>query len=168
MSTIGSDPKLVVDFEMYKPGKDSVSKAEGEINVAKRLLSSAMCSHNKFIDVVVYDALACHSVWINHCIKHGVEVIVRAKKNTNNSIRQVKRKVNKQEPVEIWTNENGIEKVEVYESMFTMDNVDQPLRFVKFAIKHTNKKHTQIMIVTTCMNMTCKTVFSMIPARWDH
>ena len=38
------------------------------------------------IDVVVYDALACNFVWINHCIKHDVDVIVRTK---NNSIREI-------------------------------------------------------------------------------
>ena len=33
MSTIGDGPKLVVEFQMYKPGKDSTSKDEGEQNV---------------------------------------------------------------------------------------------------------------------------------------
>ena len=48
-----------------------------------------------------------------------------------------------------------------------MDNVVQPLRFVKFAMKHKNKKRTQIMIVTTCMGMALKTLFKIIRARWD-
>ena len=48
-----------------------------------------------------------------------------------------------------------------------MDNVEQPLRFVKFAIKHKNKLRTQIMIVTTCMDMALKTLFKIIRARWD-
>ena len=74
--------------------------------------------HKKLIDVVVYDALACNSVWINHCVKHDVEVIVRAKNNNNNSIREV-------------------------------------------------KKRSQIMIITTCMNMELKTLFKIIRARWD-
>jgi len=34
MSTIGDGPKLVIDFEMYRPGKDSVSKDEGEQTAA--------------------------------------------------------------------------------------------------------------------------------------
>ena len=38
---------------------------------------------------------------------------------------------------------------------------------MKFAIKHTNKQHTQIMIVTTCMDMALKTLFKIIGARWD-
>jgi hypothetical protein len=66
MSTVGAGPKLVIDFEMYKPGQDSVSKTEGELNAAKRLLSAVIKSHKKTIDIVVYDALVCNSVWINH------------------------------------------------------------------------------------------------------
>ena len=156
MSTVGIGPKLVIGFEMYKPGQDSASKDEGELNVAKRLITSVMKSHNKLIDVVVYDALACNSMWINHCKNLGIDVVVRAKRNTNKS-----------EAVEVWEDEKGFEKVEVYESTFNMDNVDQPLRFVKFAIKHKDKKRTQIMIVTTCMDMALKTLFKIIRARWD-
>jgi len=48
-----------------------------------------------------------------------------------------------------------------------MDNVDQSLRFVKFAMKYKDKKRTQIMIVTTCMDMTLKTLLKIIRARWD-
>ena len=40
MSMVGSGPKLVIGFEMYKPGQDSASKDEGELNVGKRLISS--------------------------------------------------------------------------------------------------------------------------------
>ena len=46
-----------------------------------------------------------------------------------------------------------------------MDNVEGPLRFVKFALK--NEKLTQIMIVTTCMDTALKTLFEIIRARWD-
>ena len=51
--------------------------------------------------------------------------------------------------------------------MFTMDNVLQPLRFVKFTMKHINKKRTQIMIITTLRGMPLKTLFKIIRARWD-
>ena len=68
-------------------------------------------------------------------------------------MRLAKKTVNKTEVVEVWECEKGFEKVEVYESTYRMDNVEQPLRFVKFAIKHMNKQPTQIMIVTTCMDM---------------
>lgn len=38
---------------------------------------------------------------------------------------------------------------------------------VKFAMKHRDKQRTQIMIVTTCMDMALKTLFRMMRARWD-
>jgi len=167
MSTVGSGPKLVIGFEMYRPGQDAVAKDEGELNVAKRLISSVVKVHRKLMDVVVYDALACNSIWINHCKNLGVDAIVRAKNNNNNSLRLAKKTVNKTETVEVWVDEKGFEKVEVYESTFRMDNVEQPLRFVKFAIKHKNKQRTQIMMVTTCMEMALKTLFKLIRARWD-
>lgn len=119
------------------------------------------------IDVVVYDALACNSVWINHCRNLGIDTIVRAKNNNNKSLRFVKKKTNKSVAVEVWEDERGFEKVEVFESRFTMDNVEQPLRFVKFAMKHKDKRRSQIMIVTTCMEMTLKSLFKIIRARWD-
>jgi len=167
MSTVGIGPKLVIGFEMYKAGQDSASKNEGELNVAKRLMSSVVKSHKSFIDVVVYDALACNSIWINHCKDLGIDAIVRAKNNNNKSLRKVKKKVNKLDPIEVWNAEKGFEKVEIYESMFTMDNVLQPLRFVKFTMKHINKKRTQIMIITTLRGMPLKTLFKIIRARWD-
>ena len=167
MSTVGMGPKLVIDFEMYKLGQDSASKDEGELNVGKRLISGVVKSHKTLIDVVVYDALACNSIWINHCKDLGLDVVVRAKNNNNKSLRLAKKKVNKTDAVEVWESEKGFEKVEVYESTFTMDNVEQPLRFVKFAMKHKNKQRTQIMIVTSCMDMTLKTLFKIIRARWD-
>jgi len=37
MSTVGMGPKLVIGFEMYKPGQDAVAKDEGELSVGKRL-----------------------------------------------------------------------------------------------------------------------------------
>ena len=152
MSTVGIGPKLVIGFEMYKPGQDSASKDEGELNVAKRLITSVVKSHNKFIDVVVYHALACNSIWFNHCRNLGIDAIVRAKNNNNNSLWLAKKIVNKTEAVEVWEDEKGFTKIEVY---------------VKFSIKHTNKQRTQMMIVTTCMDMALKSLFKIIRARWD-
>ncbi len=62
-------PKLVLDYEMYNCKVDSTKKDEGEINVSKRLLSSLLGNHKNFVDIFTYDALACNSKFINHCIK---------------------------------------------------------------------------------------------------
>ncbi len=136
MSTVGLGPKLVIDFEMYKAGQDSASKDEGELNVGKRLISGFVKSHKTLIDVVVYDALTCNSIWINHCKDFGLDVVVRV--NNNKSLRCAKKTVNKTEAVEVWEGEKGFDKVEVYESIFKIHNVEQPLCFVKFANKHKN------------------------------
>ncbi len=48
-----------------------------------------------------------------------------------------------------------------------MDNVDRPLRFIEFAMKYPDKKRSQIMIVTTNMDMSLKTLFKIIKARWN-
>jgi len=167
MAIIGKGPKLTVGFEMYKPGVDSTSKDEGELNVAKRLISDVSTTYENLFDVVVYDALACNSVWINYCLALKIDVIVRAKDNNINSLKQVKKSTNKKEPVEIWEKEEGFESVTVFESTFNMNNVDKPLRFVKFAMKHTDGKYSQIMIVTSRMDLGLKTLFKMIRARWD-
>ena len=92
---------------------------------------------------------------------------MRAKNNKNNSIKQIKKKVNQLNPVDVWNHEKGFSRVVVFESNFTMENVNQPLRFVKYAMKHSDGKHSQIMIVTSCLKMSIKTLFKMIRARWD-
>ena len=94
MSLVGDVPNLVLDFEMYNPKVDAHSKDEGEINVAKRLLSRVVEDYKNLVDVVTYDALACNSKFINHCIEAGINAVVRVKKNNNNSLRNVKRITN--------------------------------------------------------------------------
>lgn len=167
MSTIGGKPRLVLGFEMLRPGKDSLDKYEGELTAAKRLISDASSAYYKAADVVVYDALACNSQWINHCFGLGLDVVVRAKKNNNNSIKLVKKKVNKQEPDVVWGQDKEFIKVSVFESIFMMDNVNRPLRFVKFEMKRINGRYNQILIVTSCLNLPLMTLFKIIRGRWD-
>ena len=71
---------------------------------------------------MVYDALVCNSVWMNHCIELGVDTVVRVKNNNNNSLRDVKKRANKMDEVDVWEDEKGFENVKVYESTFEMDN----------------------------------------------
>ena len=165
MSLVGGAPNLVLDFEMYNPKVDSTSKDEGELNVAKRLLSRVISTHKGFVDVVAYDALACNSKFINSCIEAGVDAVVRVKKNNNNSLRTVKRVVNKKEKTETW--ENKTEIIEVYEENFFMNGVERPLRYVKYAKKKDDKDRSQILIVTTCLEMPLKTLYKIIKARWN-
>lgn len=48
-----------------------------------------------------------------------------------------------------------------------MNNVERNLRFVKFSMKKPNGKHSQIMIITSCMKMKLTTLFKIIRARQD-
>ncbi len=93
---------LIIDFEMYKGTEDSSKKDEGELTVAKRLLSKVVKEHKHTIDVVVYDALACNSIWINHCLKSKVIPVIHVKDNNVTSIKEVKTKINKGISKETW------------------------------------------------------------------
>jgi hypothetical protein len=46
-----------------------------------------------------------------------------------------------------------------------MNNVENPLRFIKFLMKNPDGKRVQIIIVTTCLDMSLKTLFKIIRAR---
>ena len=76
-------------------------KDEGELNAAKRLITDVTRTYPYFFDVVVYDALACNSQWINQCLDLELDIVVRAKKNKNNSLKEIKNYVNKLDPIEI-------------------------------------------------------------------
>ncbi len=91
ISTIGKSPKLTIDFEQYKSGIDNATKDEGELTTAKRLIKRVLNNHQKLIDVVVYDAIACNSEWINICIESGLDTVVRVKNNNNYSIREIRK-----------------------------------------------------------------------------
>ncbi len=115
----------------------------------------------------MYDALACNSEWINTCIDAKIDTVVRVKKNNINSIKEVKYTVNKSEPDEIWQNYEGYKSVEVYAGYFKMNNVGPELRFIKFHQRKQNNKRTQIMIITTSMDLEPNTLYKIIKARQD-
>jgi hypothetical protein len=91
LSTVGEGARLVIDFEQYKPGEDKAVKDEGELTAAKRLIKRVSENQKKLIDVVVYDAIACNSEWINACIESNLETVVRAKNNNNESLREIRK-----------------------------------------------------------------------------
>ena len=167
MSTIGDTPTMVLGFDQQRSWEENLSKEEGELNVAKRLIASIKENYGTLVDVVVYDALACNSVWINHCVNLGIDVVVRAKENNIKSLRKIKKETNKKDPKVIWYDKDGYERVEVYESEYEMEHVDQALKFVKFTMKRSNDRYSQIMIVTTLMETGLHTLFKMIRGRWD-
>ena len=48
-----------------------------------------------------------------------------------------------------------------------MPGVEQPLRYIKFAKKHRNGDRSQVLIVTTAMDMPVKTLYKIMKARWN-
>ena len=167
LSTIGDRARLVLDFEPYRAGVDKAEKDEGELTTAKRLIERTTTDHKGLIDVIVYDAIGCNSEWLNACDEVEVDAIVRVKCNNINSVKEIKKQVNKSEPVLMWKDDASYESVTVYEGFFRMQKGEKELRFVKFRMKSHDKKYTQIMIVTTCIDMKLDTIFRIIRGRQD-
>lgn len=90
MSLVGDGVNLVIDYEMIKHKTDANETGESELITAKRLLNSVVSAHKGMIDVIDYDALACNSIFINHCLELGVHSVIRVKNNNNLSIRTLK------------------------------------------------------------------------------
>ena len=63
MSIIGDGSKLTLGFESCRP-REQLSRDEGELIASKQLISNVVGTYRNFVDVVVYDTLACNSVWI--------------------------------------------------------------------------------------------------------
>lgn len=165
MSLVGDGVNLVIDYEMIKHKTDVNDTGEGELITAKRLLNSVVSAHKGMIDVIAYDALACNSIFINHCLELGVHSVIRVKNNNNLSIREIKRTTNKKDTIKQWV--DGNYSIKAYESAFHMDGVVQPLRYVKFAKKHRDGSRSQVLIVTTAMNMSIKTIYRIMKSRWN-
>ena len=167
MSLIGKEPRLIMDFELYKGSEDSSKKDEGELTVAKRLLSRVAKEHKNTLDVVVYDALACNSSWINHCTANQVIPVIHVKDNNITSIKEVKTRINKSNVKEVWQDEKRDCEVKAYEEAFEMDEVAEPLRFIKFSKKTKQGKYSQVLLVTTDFKIPFQTLYKMMHMRWD-
>jgi len=165
MSLIGDGANLVIDHEMIKHRKEANDTGEGELIAARRLLNKGVRANKGLIDVVTYDALACNSIFVNECIDLNVDAVIRVKDNYNLSIRRVKKTTNTKHPIRSW--HDGDYKIKAYESKFYMDGVERPLRYVKFAKRKSNGERSQVLIVTTAMDMSLKTVYKIMKARWN-
>ena len=167
LSTIGKEPRVILDYECYHGTMDPSNKDEGELTVAKRLLTRVAKTHKNLVDVIVYDALACNGSWINYCLDNAVIPIVRVKNSNIIGIKEVKKKIGKKDGVMEWEDKDRQCKVQVYEEEFYIEGVDSPLRFVKFAKQNSDKKRTQVMLLTTDFTIPLKTLYTMIHKRWD-
>ena len=165
MSLIGNGANLVIDYELIKHRKEANDTGEGEMIAARRLLCKGVSANKGLIDVVTYDALACNSVFLNECIDLNVDAVIRVKDNYNLAIRKVKKMTNTKQSIRSW--HDGEYRIKAYESVFYIDGVETPLRYAKFTKKKSNGERSQVLIVTTAMNMSLKTVYRIMKARWN-
>ena len=165
MSLIGERTNLVLDYELYKHKSEANDTGVGELITSRKLLNRVVSSHNGLIDVVAYDALACNSPFINECRNLNIEAVIRVKKSHMLTIKKVKKETNQKKHINEWR--DGDQKVKAYESLFIMDGVDQPLRYIKFTKKNKYGNRSQVLIITTSMTISTNTIYKIMKARWD-
>jgi len=165
MSLIGDNANLVIDYEMVKRRCSDKQTSQSEIITSRKLLNRVVSEHNGLIDVLAYDALALNSPFINECINLNIDAVIRVKKSYILSVKNVKRLTNKKECIVEWSDNDY--RIKATESMFHMSGVEQPIRYLKFAKKHINGERSQVLIVTTAMDMNVKTVYKIMKARWN-
>jgi len=165
MSLIGEGANLVIEYEMIKHREEANDTGEGELTAAKRLLNRAVSTHKGLIDVITYDALACNSIFLNECLSLNIDAVIRVKDNYNLAIRKVKTFTNTKQPIRSWS--DGDYEITAFESIFNMDGVQSPLRYVKFAKRKCNGERSQVLIVTTALDMNLRTLYKIMKARWN-
>ena len=165
MSLVGEGINLVIDHETYKYKNEANDTGEGELKTSLRLLNRAVYAHKGLIDVVAYDALACNAPFVNQCRQLDIEAVIRVKKSHMLAIKKVKKDTNKKSSIKKWQDKN--QTIKAYESMFYMDGVEQSLRYIKFEKKNKGGDRSQVLIVTTSMTITTKTIYKIMKARWN-
>ncbi|MEX1378410.1 MAG: transposase [Eubacteriales bacterium] len=115
--------------------------------------------------MLAYDALALNAPFINECINLNIDAVIRVKKRYILSGKNVKRITNKKDHIHAWYDNDY--RIKASESIFYMTGVEQQLRHIKFAKKHRNGDRSQVLIIATAMDMSVKTVYGIMKARWN-
>ena len=165
MSLIGDNANLVIDYEMAKRRSSDKKTSQSEIVTSRNLLNRVISEHHGLIDVLAYDALALNAPFINECINLNIDAVIRVKKSYILSVKAVKRITNKKDYIHKWQDKDY--SIKASESISHMPGVEQPLRYIKFAKKHRNGDRSQVLIITTAMDMNLKTVYKIMKARWN-
>jgi predicted transposase YbfD/YdcC len=173
---VGTDPHLVLGQEMLKPKHDSSSyKGEGELTAAKRLIKALRQKHHNFADVIVYDAIACNSPWINFIKEYNMEAVVRVKDDRLNIVKDALGLFKGREADSVWNvppKNNKMTQVSAWSENIDMSGVEDGIRFVKFIEDVVDLrtgeivKTSEIWIITTAKNMSLETLRKIIHARW--
>ncbi|MEX1378409.1 MAG: transposase, partial [Eubacteriales bacterium] len=97
------------------------------------------------------------------CNSLNIDAVIRVKKSYILSVKAVKRITNKKDSSLKWYDNDY--RIKATESIFYMPGVQHPLRYVKFAKKHKNGDRSQVLIITTAMDMNEKTIYRIMKAR---
>jgi hypothetical protein len=174
-SYVGADPRIVIGAEMLTPKKDSSNKDEGELTGAKRLLKNLHKKHHHFADVIVYDALACNSPWINAAKSCGIDAVVRVKNERLDIVKDAMGLFKGSKPDKVWEFKKSSRKhisIAAWDDNILMNGVEGSIRFVQYIETitdvNTGKNETnKIWLITTAKHIAVGTLWKMIHARWD-
>jgi len=156
---IGEGVNLVIDYEMTKWRGNGKETSQSKIKTSKKLLNRAISNHNGLIDVLTYDALALTSQFINGCLNLKIDAVIGVKKSYNLTI-ELTKKILLLNGMMI-----NIEFGHMNQSLICWELNN--LCDIKFVKLHKNGDHSQMLVVTTLMNMSIKTLYKIMKAIWN-
>jgi len=165
-----------------------ISKGEGELTAAKKLVNELNRDHYQYCDVIVVDSLYINAPFINTVLRNNKDVVVRVKQE-NNLIKDAEGLFKNRKADHIYKNvtpkdkdaENGtLYDIEIWEDEgFEWSDVEKPLRVLK--VKETKKvvnaageivkEEIQICYYATTMEksqLKAFTVWKIAHRRWDE
>lgn len=123
---------LLLDIETQLPG-------EGETVAAQRLLERILKDYPRAFDVVVVDALYCGAPFINLVIDSGKDIVVVAKDDRTDLIKDSEALL-KDKPPSLVTTEGKVERHCWDEDDIEWQHVKRPLRIVKAVESKTTRR----------------------------
>ena len=169
--TVGSDPHIALGMEMLGPKNDGSDKDEGEMTGVKRLLKNLNKTHYHFADVITADALYMNAPFINLVKSIGMDVVIRAKDERLNIVKDALGLFKNREPAHIFNDTK--KRVEVWEDDgFKMEGCNENIRFLRF-IEHwvtpkgKTKSREAWCITTLNKGISAHTVWLIMRKRWD-
>ncbi|AEM78601.1 transposase [Thermoanaerobacter wiegelii] len=173
-ATVGSDPHIVLGYEMLEPKKDLSNKDEGEITGGKRLIRKLYKKFHHFADVIVADALYCKASWIMEVLAIGMDAVIRVKDERLHIVKDALGLFQRREADKQWIVREGNTKKIIVSAWdddgFEMRGMDIKVRFIRFLenIQEGDKKELkEVWIVTTNKNICVETLWKIIHKRWD-
>ena len=169
--TVGADPHIALGIEMLGPKNDGSDKDEGEMTGVKRLLRKINREHYHFADVIVADALYMNAPFINLVKGIGMDVVVRAKDQRLNIVKDALG-LFKKRPPDYEFNDTKKRVLVWDEDNFHMEGCGENIRFLKFEEHWVTPKGKKMCreawcITTLNKGISAHTVWLIMRKRWD-